>query len=312
MSSARDVFDPQTDYVAGESEAPAHFPLGAPVIPNPEILMELVESHASFGGEQRVYKHTSEVLGCEMKFGVYLPPGHERGDRPVVYFLSGLTCSEQNVITKGAFQRACAEHGIILVAPDTSPRGEDVADDEGWDLGKGAGFYLSATREPWAAHYKMDRYVIDELPEQVKAFTSSEERGVTGHSMGGHGAIVLALRNPGHFRSVSAFAPILQPGDVPWGRKAFSAYLGDDPSAWAAWDATALIAGASEKLHILIDQGAADGFLAEQLPADRFLAAAREAGHPVTYRLQAGHDHSYYFVSTFMDEHLAHHARALR
>ncbi len=274
--------------------------------------MEIVERRASFGGEQRVIEHHSAVLGCTMRVGVYLPPHWEGRDLPVLTYLSGLTCTEQNVITKGGAQQFCAQHGIILVCPDSSPRGDDVADDEGWDLGKGAGFYLTATEAPWSAHYKMDRYVIEELPALCAAFTNNPARGVTGHSMGGHGAIVLALRHPGHFRSVSAFAPILTPSAVPWGEKAFSAYLGPDRAAWAAYDATELIASSTEKLPILIDQGAADPFLETQLPSGPFLAAAHEAGHPVTYRLQAGYDHSYYFVSTFMGDHVAHHAAALR
>jgi S-formylglutathione hydrolase len=274
--------------------------------------MELVESRRCFGGEQRVYVHGSGLLGCEMRVAVYLPPGADAGDLPVLYYLSGLTCTEQNVITKGGAQRACAERGLILVAPDTSPRGARVADDPAWDLGQGAGFYLTATRAPWSANYRMDRYVLDELPALLRGFTSSDARGVIGHSMGGHGAIVLALRSPGHFRSVSALSPILEPSRVPWGKKAFAAYLGDDEATWARWDAEALIATAAERLPILIDQGGADPFLAEQLRSEEFLAAARRAGHPVTYRLQPGYDHSYFFVSTFIDDHVAHHAAALK
>ena len=282
------------------------------------LVLETTESHAAFGGEQRVVSFDSDVLHCPMRCGVYLPPQHAvragldgRSDLPVLIFLSGLTCTEQNVITKGAAQRWCAEHGLIFVAPDTSPRGEDIADDEAYDLGQGAGFYLTATEAPWRDHYRMDRHILEEIPELIAAFTTSERRGVTGHSMGGHGALVLALRSPGFFRSVSAFAPILNPMAVPWGDKAFSAYLGPDRAAWQAWDATALIPDAEERLPLLIDQGAADPFLDTQLPSDAFLAAAREAGHPVTYRLQAGYDHSYYFVSTFMADHVAHHAAVL-
>jgi len=273
--------------------------------------MEIVERHAAFGGEQRVVEHTSRELGCTMRVGVFLPAGWQGADLPVLTYLSGLTCTEQNVITKGGAQAFCARHGLILVCPDTSPRGDDVADDEAYDLGQGAGFYLSATQEPWSRHYRMDRYVIEELPALCQAFTGSDVRGVTGHSMGGHGAIVLALRHPGHFKSVSAFAPVLTPSAVPWGQKAFAAYLGQDRQAWAAYDATELIKHASERLPILIDQGASDPFFDTQLPSAPFLAAAREADHPVTYRLQAGYDHSYYFVSSFMGEHVAHHAAAL-
>ncbi len=273
--------------------------------------MEEIESRRCHGGWPRVLQHDSSALGGPARLGVYLPPAAERGSCPVLYFLSGLTCTEQNVITKSGVQAWCARHGLILIAPDTSPRGEGVADDAGWDLGQGAGFYLDATREPWAPRYRMHAYVTEELPALARRFTDSDARGVTGHSMGGHGAIVLALRNPGLYRSVSAFAPILHPSAVPWGRKAFSAYLGDDRAAWARYDATALIADAPERLPILIDQGDADGFLAEQLPSASFLAAAQAAGHPVEYRLQPGYDHSYYFVSSFLEHHVAHHAAAL-
>lgn len=277
--------------------------------------LEELERRAAFGGTQLVYAHDSEVLGCRMQFAVYLPPGVEPGaacDAPTLFFLSGLTCTEQNVIQKAGLQRACAEHGLVLICPDTSPRGDDVADDEGWDLGKGAGFYLTATQEPWSKHYRMDRYVTDELVAVARQFTQSDARGVTGHSMGGMGAIRLALAHPGLFGSVSAFAPILQPLDVPWGHKAFGAYLGDDRAAWAAHDPATLIAQAAERLPLLIDQGDADAFYDSQLRAERFLTACEQAGHPVTYRLQPGYDHSYYFVASFADDHVAHHVRALR
>ena len=258
--------------------------------------MTEVSANRCFGGWQRVFEHPSSALAATTRVGVFLPPGAERGDLPVLLFLSGLTCTEQNVITKAGAQRYCAEHNLILVTPDTSPRGEGVADDEGWDLGQGAGFYVDATQAPWSTHFKMDSFVTKELPAVLREFTSNEALGVTGHSMGGHGAITLALRNPGLFRSVSAFAPILQPTGVPWGTKAFGAYLGADRSSWSAYDATALIStGLEERLPILIDQGADDGFLAEQLPSEAFLAAAKAHGHPVSYRLQPGYDHSYYF-----------------
>lgn len=274
-----------------------------------------VERRTAFGGTQLVYEHASEVLGCPMRFAVYLPPGHAPGtvsDAPALYFLSGLTCTEQNVIQKSGAQRFCAEHGLILICPDTSPRGENVADDDGWDLGQGAGFYLTATQEPWAAHYRMDEYVTKELVAIARQLTGNDARGVTGHSMGGMGAIRLALANPGLYRSVSAFAPILQPLDVPWGHKAFSAYLGDDKAKWTAHDPASLIADATERLPILIDQGAADDFYESQLVADRFLAECQRADHPVTYELREGYDHSYYFVASFMCDHIAHHAAALR
>lgn len=272
--------------------------------------MELVESHRLHGGVQEVWSHDSRVLGCPMRVAVYLPP-EDDGARPVLWYLSGLTCSEQNVITKAGLQRWCAERRLVLVCPDTSPRGEGVADDPAWDLGQGAGFYLTATQPPWSAHYRMDRYVTDELVELARRWSRSDLRGVTGHSMGGHGAITLALKNPGLYRSVSAFAPILQPMDVPWGQKAFSAYLGDDRDLWARHDAATLVATARERLPILVDQGDADPFLAEQLRAERFLAACEAAGHPVEYRLQPGYDHSYYFVASFAEDHVAHHAATL-
>ncbi|MDA7494483.1 S-formylglutathione hydrolase [bacterium] len=274
-----------------------------------------VERRTASGGTQLVYEHASEVLGCPMRFAVYLPPGQAPGDvsdAPALYYLSGLTCTEQNVIQKAGAQRYCAEHGLILICPDTSPRGDGVADDDGWDLGQGAGFYLTATQEPWATHYRMDDYVTRELVVIARQFTTSDARGITGHSMGGMGAIRLALANPGLFRSVSAFAPILQPLDVPWGHKAFSAYLGDDRASWAAYDPASLIAGATERLPILIDQGAADDFYPSQLIADRFLAECERAGHPVTYRLRDGYDHSYYFVASFIGNHVAHHAATLQ
>jgi S-formylglutathione hydrolase len=275
--------------------------------------MERVSSSACFGGRQEVWEHHSSVLGVKMRFAVYLPPAAERGPCPVLWFLSGLTCTEQNVITKGGFQRDCAEHGVILVAPDTSPRGEGVADDPAWDLGQGAGFYVNATQAPWSAHFRMYDYVLHELPALVAAhFPTNGRQGITGHSMGGHGALVLALRNPTRFRSVSAFAPIVAPSAVPWGEQAFGAYLGPDRAAWAAYDATALIAEAAERLPILIDQGEADPFLEGQLQPHRLVAACAEAGHPIYLRMRPNYDHGYYFVASFAAEHIAHHAAALR
>jgi S-formylglutathione hydrolase len=274
--------------------------------------MERIEHRAAFGGWQDVYQHRSQVLGCEMKVAVYLPPQAATQKLPVLYWLSGLTCNEQNFITKAGAQRYAAEHGIILVAPDTSPRGDDVADAEGYDLGKGAGFYLNATQEPWARHYRMHDYIVDELPALIEAhFPATDARGISGHSMGGHGALVLALRNPGRYRSVSAFSPIVAPSQVPWGEKAFNAYLGPDRSAWAAWDATELVANAAERLPLLIDQGDADEFLGGQLQPQRLQAACEAVGHPLQLRLQPGHDHSYYFIASFIGDHIAHHARAL-
>lgn len=275
--------------------------------------MERIEHRACFGGWQDVYRHRSEVLGCDMTVGVYLPPQAAHGPCPVLYWLSGLTCNEQNFITKAGAQRYAAEHGIILVAPDTSPRGEDVADAEGYDLGQGAGFYVNATQQPWAKHYRMHDYIAGELPALVEAnFLATDARAISGHSMGGHGALVIALRNPGRYRSVSAFSPIVAPMQVPWGAKAFSAYLGDDRDAWKQWDATELVAGATERLPLLVDQGDADEFLAGQLKPELLQAACAAAGHPLTLRLQPGYDHSYYFIASFIGDHIAHHAKALR
>lgn len=274
--------------------------------------MELRERHACFGGRQEVWRHRSETLGCEMTFGIFLPPQAEAGAVPVLYWLSGLTCTEQNFIAKAGAQRAAARHGIALVAPDTSPRGDGVADDPAYDLGQGAGFYVNATRAPWAAHYRMYDYVRDELPALIEAcLPAGSQRAIAGHSMGGHGALVLALRNPGRYRSVSAFAPIVAPGQVPWGEKAFSAYLGDDRELWQQYDSCKLLASATERLPLLVDQGEADDFLATQLQPERLRAAAAAAGHPLTLRLHPGYDHSYYFIASFIGDHIAHHARAL-
>jgi S-formylglutathione hydrolase len=275
--------------------------------------MERIEHHASFGGRQEVWKHTSSALGCEMRLGVYLPPAALAGERcPVLYWLSGLTCTEQNFITKAGAQQHAAQHGLILVAPDTSPRGADVADDPGYDLGQGAGFYLDATQAPWAPHFRMEDYVVHELPALVEQhFPATEKRALFGHSMGGHGALTLALRHPGRYASVSAFAPIVAPSQVPWGQKVFAAYLGDDRTAWAAHDAVALVATARERLPLLVDQGEDDEFL-PQLQPELLRAACSQAGHPLTLRLWPGYDHSYYFIASFIGEHVAHHARALR
>jgi S-formylglutathione hydrolase len=275
--------------------------------------MERIEQHASFNGRQEVWKHASSALGCEMRFGVYLPAAALQGRAcPVLYWLSGLTCTEQNFITKAGAQAHAARHGFIVVAPDTSPRGQGVADDPAYDLGQGAGFYLNATQAPWAAHYRMQDYVADELPALIEQhFPASAARGIFGHSMGGHGALVTALRHPGRYRSVSAFAPIVAPTQVPWGEKAFTAYLGADRAAWKAWDAVELVKTAPERLPLLVDQGEADEFLANQLCPDLLKAACAAAGHPITLRQHAGHDHSYYFMASFMADHFAHHAAAL-
>ena len=274
--------------------------------------MERIEHRACFGGWQDVYEHASPTLGCSMRFAVYLPPQAEAQELPVLYWLSGLTCTEQNFITKAGAQRYAAEHGIILVAPDTSPRGDGVADAEGYDLGKGAGFYVNATQAPWAAHYRMYDYVVHELPALIEAeFPATGARAISGHSMGGHGALTIALKNPGRYRSVSAFSPIVAPTQVPWGEKAFAAYLGEDRAAWRAHDTVELIAQATERLPLLVDQGDADEFLRTQLKPELLQAAAAAAGHPLTLRMQPGYDHSYYFIASFIGDHLAHHAEAL-
>ena len=275
--------------------------------------MQKTESHACFGGTQEVWSHRSETLGCAMKFGLFLPPQAQGGPVPALYWLSGLTCSEQNFITKAGAQRYAAEHGIALVAPDTSPRGEGVADADGYDIGLGAGFYVDATQAPWATHYRMHAYVADELPGLVEThFPLAGARAISGHSMSGHGALVVALRNPGRYRSVSAFSPIASPSRVPWGEKAFSAYLGDDRQAWRAWDACELVAGASERLPVLVEQGEADEFLQTQLQPQRLVEACAAVGHPLDLRMRAGYDHSYYFIASFIGEHIAWHARALQ
>ncbi|MCY7353983.1 MAG: S-formylglutathione hydrolase [Lysobacter sp.] len=275
--------------------------------------MQRLEQHTCFGGQQEVWTHASATLGCEMKFGVYLPPQAETEPCPVLYWLSGLTCTEQNFITKSSAQRYATEHGVILVSPDTSPRGDNVADTDGYDIGLGAGFYLNATQPLWSRHYRMYDYIVDELPILVEEnFRASAARSISGHSMGGHGALIIALKNPGRYRSVSAFSPIVAPSQVPWGEKAFTQYLGDDRAAWKPWDATELVATATERLPLLIDQGGADEFLATQLKPELLQAACADAGHPMELRMRPGYDHSYYFIASFIGEHITHHAAALK
>ena len=274
--------------------------------------MDRIERHACAGGWQEVWSHASQALGCTMRFGVYLPPRAAVAPCPVLYWLSGLTCNEQNFLTKAGAQRYAADHGLILVAPDTSPRGEGVADAEGYDIGLGAGFYVNATQAPWSANYRMHDYVVDELPALVdECFPTDKARAISGHSMGGHGALAIALRNPGRYRSVSAFAPIVAPSRVPWGEKAFAAYLGANGDAWREWDTVELIAGASERLPLLVDQGEADEFLSTQLRPDLLRDACAAAGHPLQLRVHPGYDHSYYFIASFIGEHVAWHASAL-
>ena len=275
--------------------------------------LKKIEQFASFGGQQEIWKHGSEALSCEMKVAVYRPPQALSGSRcPVLYWLSGLTCTEQNFITKAGSQRLAAKYGVIVVAPDTSPRGDGVADDNAYDLGQGAGFYVDATKAPWDAHYQMQTYVASELPELVeKTFGTSDMRGITGHSMGGHGALVTALRNPGRYHSVSAFSPIVAPSQVPWGQKAFDAYLGANKDDWAQWDAIELLKSSSEFLDILVDQGSSDAFLGQQLRPDLLEAVCKARNHRLSLRLHDGFDHSYYFIATFLEDHFAHHAKAI-
>lgn len=274
------------------------------------MTIENLSSNKSFGGWHKQYSHQSESLGCSMRFAIYLPPQVANGQKvPVLYWLSGLTCTDENFMQKAGAHRVAAELGIAIVAPDTSPRGDDVANDDGYDLGQGAGFYVNATESPWNRHYRMYDYVLNELPALVESvFPVSDQRSVAGHSMGGHGALVLALRNPAKFRSVSAFSPISNPVNCPWGEKAFSAYLGDDKSAWEAYDASLLMRAAQEQVPALVDQGEADNFLEEQLKPEALEAAAVASAYPLELRRHEGYDHSYYFIASFIEEHLRFHA----
>ena len=276
--------------------------------------METVSENRSHGGTQGVYRHRSEATGTEMTFSVFVPDHDEGQMPPVLTYLSGLTCTHANVSEKGEYRAACARHGIIFVAPDTSPRGDDVADDDGYDFGKGAGFYVDATQEPWAAHYNMRRYVEQELPALIQQHFPADmaRQGITGHSMGGHGALTISLRNPGRYRSTSAFAPIASPLQCPWGEKALSGYLGPDRDAWREYDACALIEDGARLPELLVDQGTADNFLEEQLKTDLLKQAAERAGIPAHIRMRPGYDHSYYFISTFMAEHVEWHAERLK
>lgn len=277
--------------------------------------IETVSEQRCFGGVQGFYSHESEACGGPMRFAVYLPPAAENGPVPVVYFLAGLTCTAETFTIKAGAQRIAAELGLALVMPDTSPRETGIAGATGdWEFGEGAGFYLDATEAPWSSRFRMYTYVVDELPRLLAerfAFDMGRQ-GIVGHSMGGHGALTIALRNPGRYRSVSAFAPIVAPGSVPWGEKAFPRYLGTDRKAWAKHDATELVAsGARFDGTILIDQGEADGFLVNQLQPQRFEAACEDAGQKLKLRMQPGYDHSYYFIQSFIEDHLRHHAKAL-
>jgi S-formylglutathione hydrolase len=277
------------------------------------VTIETVSEAKAFGGVQGVYRHASTATGTDMTFSVFVPDHAPGAKLPVLWYLSGLTCTHANVTEKGEYRAACAEHGIVFVAPDTSPRGEGVPDEDVYDFGQGAGFYVDATEAPWATHFHMRSYIEDELPALVGAEfpVDMARQGITGHSMGGHGALTIALRNPGRFRSVSAFAPIVAPGRVPWGEKALGGYLGADRAAWRAYDACALIEDGARVGELLVDQGDADPFLAEQLRPELLREACGAAGIDLTLRMQPGYDHSYYFISTFMVDHVGWHAARL-
>ena len=276
--------------------------------------MELVSQAKSHGGRQLVVKHVSKACACDMTFSIFLPPHAESGAKiPVVWYLSGLTCTPMNVTEKGEYRAACAELGLIFVAPDTSPRGDDAPNVEEYDFGKGAGFYVDATEEPWAKNFRMWTYVTEELPELVSAEFPADmaRQGITGHSMGGHGALTIALRDPTRFRSVSAFAPIVAPSQVPWGQNAFQGYFGENRQLWREHDAVALVEDGARVSDILVDIGTADPFLEQELRPELLERACAEAGLPLTLRRQRGYDHSYYFVSTFMPDHLRWHSERL-
>ena len=275
--------------------------------------MDGITSYRLFGGEVNEYGHRSDVLDCLMVFSVYLPPQAARAPVPVLWWLSGLTCTSMNFMQKAGAQRLAAELGMAIICPDTSPRDTNLpGEDESYDLGSGAGFYVNATQEPWSAHYKMYDYVTRELPDLVAAnLPVTDQQSISGHSMGGHGAMICALKNPGKYKSVSAFAPVCHPADCPWGINALTHYLGEDRNAWAEWDATQLIPHAAEQLPILIDQGSDDGWLSEQLKPGSLEQACIATHHPLELRVQEGYDHSYYFIASFIEDHLRHHARAL-
>ncbi len=277
--------------------------------------IENISCNKSFGGWHKQYSHFSGTLNCQMRFAIYLPPQVSAGDKvPVLYWLSGLTCTDENFMQKAGAQRVAAELGIAVVAPDTSPRGEEVADDPdgAYDLGLGAGFYLNATQSPWDRHYRMYDYIVEELPALIEAhFPVSEQRAISGHSMGGHGALTIALKNPGRFSSVSAFSPISNPVNCPWGQKALTAYLGDNRADWLQYDSSELMKISTEQLPALVDQGGSDDFLEQQLKPEVLQRAAEESNYPLELRIQEGYDHSYYFIASFIEDHLRFHARHL-
>lgn len=275
--------------------------------------MERLERHASFGGWQDVYKHESDVLKCSMNFSIYIPP-HEQDEKlPVIYWLSGLTCNEQNFITKAGAQKYAATYKVILVAPDTSPRGEGVANDDAYDLGQGAGFYVNATQTPWAEHYQMYDYIVDELRNLIdQNFPTNKVQSIMGHSAGGHGALTIGLKNPNIYKSISAFSPIVAPSQVPWGQKAFTAYLGTDQTLWQQYDTVALIKANAVQLPILIDQGSEDAFLQEQLKPELLLNACKDQNYPITLNMREGYDHSYYFIASFIEQHIQFHSAFIK
>lgn len=279
------------------------------------MTVEQIVAHTCFGGRQLRFSHNAQVLNCRMNFSIYLPAQAEQGKVPVLYWLSGLTCSDENFVTKAGAQQFAAEHGIAIVVPDTSPRGEGVPDDpEGaYDFGHGAGFYVNATQPPWNNHYRMYDYVVDELPSLINNNfpVFADRAGIFGHSMGGHGALTIALRNPDRYQSVSAFSPISSPLNCPWGEKALGNYLGSKRESWAQYDAVELVKSAQQHLPVLVDQGEADDFLEEQLNTDLLISASEQVGYPMTIRMQPGYDHSYFFISSFIGEHIRFHANYL-
>lgn len=274
------------------------------------MTIENVSCNKSFGGWHKQYTHRSEVNRCNMRFAIYLPPQCNDGTKvPVVYWLSGLTCTDENFMQKAGAQRIAAELGIAIVAPDTSPRGDNVANDDNYDLGQGAGFYVNATQSPWSSHYHMYDYIVKELPTLIEeTFPVTSSRAIAGHSMGGHGALVIALRNPNMFTSASAFSPITNPVNCPWGQKAFSTYLGDDSESWEAYDSVCLLKKATKHVPILVDQGLDDNFLTEQLKPDSLINASNESNYPLTLNQREGYDHSYFFIASFIADHLQFHA----
>ncbi|PMG40870.1 S-formylglutathione hydrolase [Shewanella sp. 10N.286.52.B9] len=278
------------------------------------MTLENISSNKMFGGWLKQYSHHSDTLNCHMRFAIYLPPQAASQKVPVLYWLSGLTCTDENVMQKSGIQRVAAELGIAIVAPDTSPRGDNVADDANgaYDFGLGAGFYLNATQAPFNTHYQMYDYVVKELPAFIEQhFPVTSMRSISGHSMGGHGAITIGLKNPQQYQSISAFSPICNPINCPWGQKAFNGYLGSDQTSWAEYDSSELMKNSMVKVPMLVDQGTEDNFLVEQLKPESLIEAAKAQQYPLTLRMQEGYDHSYFFISSFIEDHLRFHAKHL-